>query len=214
MKTLLFALFCFPAFAASGLMAIDLVLKPDEKMKTVAENMNAKLVNSDDVAGFAFDDSHFPHVTILPLVIKKTDLEKVLAIVKAEGQMDITLKSQTIEVGRIEGLPDEKLVSLNFEKKPELKKLQEKLLRKLKPYMQDDAPKDAFFDEDKIQPQFMNYVENFTEQHTGDNYTPHLTLGVEPKGFIHVTPPKEEFHFSGIGVYQMGEYGTARKELR
>ncbi len=214
MKTLFLALICFPVFAASDFIAIDLVLKPDQKMENVAQTMNARLVNSDDVAGFAFDESHFPHVTILPLVIKRSDLEKVLAIVKAEGNKDISLRSQAIEVTKLNDNADEKLVSLNFEKKPELIKLQEKLLRKLKPFMQDEAPKGAFYDEDTIQPQFVNYVENFTDQHIGKDYTPHMTLGVEPKGFIHVTPPTEEFHFSGIGVYQMGEYGTARKELR
>ena len=55
-------------------------------------------------------------------------------------------------------------------------------------------------------------------EHTGKNYSPHVSTGVGTTAFLDtlLAKPFEAFTFSpeSASVYQFGNYGTARKELK
>ena len=59
---------------------------------------------------------------------------------------------------------------------------------------------------------------NFVNVAAGEKFNPHVTIGVGTEDYLNKTlaEPFEVFTFSPVGasVYQLGTFGTARKELK
>ena len=69
-----------------------------------------------------------------------------------------------------------------------------------------------------IQPFLIDYVANFVQIASGKKFNPHVTIGVGTEAYLKemLAEPFEAFTFSPVGasVYQLGSFGTARKELK
>lgn len=79
----------------------------------------------------------------------------------------------------------------------------------------------AFFSEEDgrdIQEDLIEYVANFVTAAAGKHFNPHVTIGVGPEAYLNemLAEPFSSFTFSAAGasVYQLGSFGTARKELK
>ena len=66
-------------------------------------------------------------------------------------------------------------------------------------------------------PILFDYVYNFVPLHTGENFHPHVTIGMGPVDWLKELErkPFDKFMFGakGIAVYQLGNYETASKRL-
>ena len=64
----------------------------------------------------------------------------------------------------------------------------------------------------------ISYVANFVKIASGKKFNPHVTIGVATIPYLKkmLAEPFEAFTFSpaGASVYQLGTFGTARKELK
>lgn len=64
----------------------------------------------------------------------------------------------------------------------------------------------------------MDYVAAFVPEATGKKFNPHVTIGVAPQDYLKgmLDEPFDAFTFSptSASVYQLGNFGTARKELK
>ena len=62
------------------------------------------------------------------------------------------------------------------------------------------------------------YVANFTVVAAGKRFNPHVTIGVAPEVYLEELLADQfnafTFSASGASVYQLGSFGTARKELQ
>ena len=62
------------------------------------------------------------------------------------------------------------------------------------------------------------YVANFVTIAAGSKFNPHVTIGVGTEAYLNqmLAEPFPAFTFSvaGASVYQLGTFGTARKELK
>ena len=69
-----------------------------------------------------------------------------------------------------------------------------------------------------IQKSLIEYVANFVTIAAGKHFNPHVTIGVGTETYLNemLAEPFESFTFSATGasVYQLGTFGTARKELK
>jgi len=69
-----------------------------------------------------------------------------------------------------------------------------------------------------IQGFLIDYVANFVRVASGKKFNPHVTTGVATEVYLKemLAEPFETFTFSpaSASVYQLGTYGTARKELK
>ena len=79
----------------------------------------------------------------------------------------------------------------------------------------------AFFSEDggrDIQKSLIEYVANFVTIAAGNKFNPHVTIGVGTETYLNqmLAEPFPSFTFSvaGASAYQLGTFGTARKELK
>jgi hypothetical protein len=108
-----------------------------------------------------------------------------------------------------------------IEQNDELLKLQQKLTEATAPFTEKSGTSAAFFTapaEPEISPVTVDYVTTFVPERTGKNYLPHITLGFasqDGKQAMTALPFRSlVFSPAGVSIYQIGNYGTARKKLK
>ena len=201
--------------------AIDIALEPDATMLQNAKDANARLLKSFP-KGFILDETHHPHVTMLQQFVRTDDLDKVFAAANAvlakEKPTAWTLK--TFKYYYIPS-PPVGLAGIVVEPTEDLHRLQDELIKAVEPYTVKTGTPAAFFSEDggrDIQKSLIEYVSHFVTIAAGKQFNPHVTIGVGTETYLNkmLAEPFDSFTFSATGasVYQLGSFGTARKELK
>jgi len=201
--------------------AIDIALEPGATMIDHARAANARLLKSFP-KGFSLDATHHPHISMLQQFVRTADLDKVFkaanAVLAQEKPTTWTLKAYKYYYIPA---PPMGVAGIVVEPTEELHRLQDALIKAVKPYTVKTGTPAAFFSEDggrDIQPQLISYVENFVKGAAGERFNPHVTIGVATEKFLNemLAEPFPSFTFSpaGASVYQLGSFGTARKELK
>jgi hypothetical protein len=201
--------------------AIDIALKPDPAMVRRARADNARLLKAYP-NGFALDQTHHPHLTMIQRFVRTADLAKVHAAADAvlgkEGVAGWRLKAT-----RYYYIPSPPLgiAGIVVELTERLLRLQQELLDVVAPFTEETGTPAAFFSADDgrdIQPGLIDYVADFVTVAAGRKFNPHVTIGVAPQTYLDkmFTEPFEAFTFSPMGaaVYQLGTFGAVRKELQ
>ncbi len=67
-------------------------------------------------------------------------------------------------------------------------------------------------------PSLIDYVSAFVPKSSGEHFNPHVTTGVASREYLDqmLAEAFEPFTFSpaGAAVYQLGQFGTAKKKLK
>jgi 2'-5' RNA ligase len=201
--------------------AIDIALEPAATMVQHAMAANARLRQS-FAKGFALDETHHPHISMLQQFVRTDDLDKVFAaanaVIAKEKPTAWTLKA--FKYYYIPA-PPVGVAGIVIEPTDELHRLQDELIKAVKPYTVKTGTAAAFFSDEggrDIQNELIAYVENFVTDAAGKRFNPHVTIGVGTEADLNkmLAEPFASFTFSPVGasVYQLGSFGTARKELR
>jgi hypothetical protein len=201
--------------------AIDIALEPDATMVEHAMAANARLLKSFP-KGFSLDETHHSHVSILQQFVRTDDLDKVFAAANAvlakEKPATWTLKA--FKYYYIPA-PPMGLAGIVVEPTEDLHRLQDALIKAVEPYTVKTGTPAACYSDDggrDIQPFLISYVENFVRDAAGKRFNPHVTIGVGTETYLNemLAEPFPSFTFSpaGASVYQLGAFGTARKELK
>ena len=207
------------AFAQQNpVTAIDIALEPDATMVQHAKHANAL---KSFPKGFALDETHHPHVSVLQQFVRTDDLDKMFAAANA-----IMVKEKptawTLKAFKYYYIPDPPfgLAGIVVEPTDDLHRLQDDLITAVKPYTVKTGTPAAFFSEAggrDIQKSLIEYVTHFVEIAAGKRFNPHVTIGVGTERYLNkmLAEPFPSFTFSpaGASVYQLGTFGTARKEL-
>jgi len=210
------------AFAQQNpVTAIDIALEPDATMVQHAKDANARLLKS-FTKGFALDETHHPHVSILQQFVRTDDLDKIFAAANAIMVQE-KATGWTLKAFKYYYIPDPPfgLAGIVVEPTDDLHRLQDQLIAAVKPYTVKTGTPAAFFSEvggRDIQKLLIEYVAHFVEIAAGKRFNPHVTIGVGTEAYLNemLAEPFASFTFSAIGasVYQLGTFGTARKELK
>jgi 2'-5' RNA ligase len=205
----------------NSVTAIDIALEPDATMVQHAMAANARLLKSFP-KGFTLDETHHPHVTMLQQFVRTDELDKVYAAANAvlakEKPMAWTLKAFKYYYMPS---PPIGLAGIVVEPTEDLHRLQDELITAIKPYTVQAGTPAAFFSDEggrDIQGALISYVANFVKDAAGKRFNPHVTIGVGTEKYLNemLAEPFPSFTFSATGasVYQLGAFGTARKELK
>jgi len=209
------------AVAQDRVTAIDIALEPDAAMMAHAKAANDRLLKS-FTKGFALDATHHPHVTMLQQFVRTDDLDKVYAAaaaVLAKGKP----RAWTLKAFKYYYIPDPPfgLAGIVVEPTEDLHRLQDALVKAVEPYTVKTGTPAAFFSEEDgrdIQKSLIDYVANFVAIAAGRKFNPHVTIGVGTESYLNemLAEPFPPFAFSvaGASVYQLGTFGTTRKELK
>ncbi|MGH7045551.1 MAG: 2'-5' RNA ligase family protein [Stellaceae bacterium] len=201
--------------------AIDIALEPDATMVQHAIDANARLRKSFP-KGFALDKTHHPHITLLQQFVRTDDLDKVFAAANAVLAKEKPL-TWTLKATKYYYIPAPPLgvAGIVVEPTEDLHRLQDEIIAAVEPYTVKTGTPAAFFSDEggrDIQNELIDYVAHFVTDAAGKRFNPHVTIGVATEEYLNkmLAEPFASFTFSAAGasVYQLGSFGTARKELR
>ena len=205
----------------SAITAIDVLLDPDATMIKRAEVANERL-RARFPKGFALDETHRTHITCLQRFVRTADLDKVYAavdkILTEEKPASWKLKAYKYDYMPVGDLG---LAGIVIEPTDDLIRLQKKLIDAVAPFTVNTGDRTAFAtttEEPDIGQWLIDYVRDFVPKASGEHFSPHVTIGLAKPDYLDAMLEEKfvAFTFSPIGlsVYQLGEYGTARKQLK
>ena len=202
--------------ANDQLIAIDILLQPDQTMVANANKVNA-ILRGNLPSGYSLDATHAPHVTLLQRFIREKDLPAVTAaltkVYATNPPTALKLKAQEIDYVMWSGVAVTVYV---VERTPELMSLHEAVIKAVEPFSVSGGTGAAFVGTN-INAETIGWVENFIPKSSGPNYIPHVTLGIAKQDFANElkAKPFTQFTFSPVGaaVYHLGDFGTAAKKL-
>jgi len=201
--------------------AIDIALEPDATMIQHAQAANARLLKVFP-KGFSLDATHRPHISMLQRYVRTADLDKVYA---AAGKVlaDEKVTSWKLKAFKYYYLPwkDIGLGGIVVEPTDDLLRLQQEIIDAVAPFTEKTGTAAAFVttpEDPEINQPTIDYVAAFVPEATGKKFNPHVTIGVAPQDYLKgmLAEPFDVFTFSpaSASVYQLGNFGTARKELK
>jgi hypothetical protein len=173
--------------------------------------------------GFALGDEHAPHMSVMGGYVNTADLDKLFAaaakVLASEKVMSWKLTAfkyyymplKEIGLGGILVQPTADLI-----------RLQKELIDATASFMAPagtgtaaafmTTPQDA-----EINQATIDAVATYLAGHTGEHYSPHVTIGVGTVDYLNalLAAPFATFTFSAVGAsaYQFGNFGTAAKQL-
>lgn len=215
-----FLLWTAPALAQDRLIAIDVLLQPDNAMQEEASVWNGRM-REQSPEGFKLDDQHTPHITLIQRFVAESDLPSVLAAVDRVRSTVDTSKMRMVAKG-LYHIPSGKigLAGIVVEPSNELIALQQAMIEAVNPFARTGGTASAFVPDATgaaFDPQLFAYVETFVPSQTGPKFNPHVTVGIAPLGWLEEREkqPFSSFDFGakGIAVYHLGNFGTASKRL-
>ena len=201
--------------------AIDIALEPDATMIQHAQADNARLLKVFP-KGFALDATHHPHVTMSQQFVRTADLDKVYDAVNKVLAKEKTA-SWKLKAYKYYYIPSPPigLAGIVVEPTEDLHRLQQEIIDAVTPFTVKTGTPAAFMSTETgrdIQKFLIGYVANFVKIAAGNKFNPHVTIGVGTIVYLKkmLAEPFEAFTFSpaGASVYQLGSFGTARKELK
>jgi len=210
----------FPA-AQSEVTAIDILLEPDATMLQHAEANNARLLGVFP-KGFALDEAHRPHITMLQCFVRTANLDNVYA---AEEKVlaGANVNAMKLEAFKYYYAPAGALgvAGICAKPTPAILKLQADIIAAVKPFTVENGPIGAFtapHNDAASDAAIIQYVSTFVPKMSGANFNPHVSTGVAPREYLDkmLAEQFEPFTFSpaGAAVYQLGPFGTAAKKLK
>jgi hypothetical protein len=205
----------------TSVTAIDILLEPDATMLKKAAAANERLLKS-FAKGFALDEAHQPHISCLHRYVRTADLDKVyeavgkvLAEEKPTGWKLTACKYYYIpwkEIG---------LAGIVIKPTDDLLRYQQKLIDAVEPFTEKTGTAAAFVttkEDPEINQPTIDYVAAFVPNASGKKFNPHVTIGLSTQDYLKkmLDETFESFTFSpeGASVYQLGNFGTARKKLK
>ncbi|MDI9240655.1 2'-5' RNA ligase family protein [Lysobacter sp. LF1] len=202
------------------MIAIDVLIEPDSALLQRARAANAVL-RADHPPGFAFDDTHLPHVTLVQRYVRRDDLPAVCEAVR-DIAMQHDVRAMHLQATGLHMRATDTVGSASWTlaNTPALQALADACLDAAAPFAISGGGQAAFVpneDGTPIRDSTIDYVERFAPDHSGANYAPHITLGRARAAFLRELQraPFEAFVVSpaAIAVYQLGNHGTARRRL-
>lgn len=205
----------------SDIVAIDILLRPDATMLRHAAANNARLLGVFP-KGFALDDTHTPHITMLQCFVRRADLPKLYAALDKVFAVS-NVNAMKLEAFKLYYLPAGGglgVAGIVAKVTPELRKLQAEIIAAAMPFNLRGGPIGAFtapHDNPATDAALIDYVSKFEQIGAGEHFNPHVSTGNAPIVYLDqmIAEPFASFTFSpqGAAVYQLGPFGTAVKKL-
>jgi hypothetical protein len=201
-------------------IAIDVLLEPGPVMVAKAEAANAKL-RKNYSQGYTLGPDQVAHITLVHRYVHEKNLPAIEAAVSKVAAKHRPrrwhLTAAGFEYSIWVGLAT---TVIDIERTPEFERFAADIVKAVQPFAVAEGTAAAFSTSrelPKIDDKIVNYVAKFVPDSSGDNFKPHVTIGVAHEEFVKKLKeePFEKFSFkpAGVAIYQLGNFGTAQKRL-
>jgi hypothetical protein len=210
-----------PSTAQNLVTAIDIVLEPDSTMIQQAQQANAGLLKNFP-KGYSLDAEHKPHISVMGGYFYTANLDETYAalarVLATEKVLSWKMTAFKYYYMPLKGIG---LGGIVVQPTADMIRLQKKLIDALSSFMSPSGTAAAFSrtaEDPEINEATLNAVATYFAAHSGEHYSPHVTIGVGTVEYLDalLAAPFPTFTFSAVGVcvYQFGNFGTAAKLLR
>jgi len=207
--------------APNDVTAIDVVLEPDATMVERATAANQRLLAMYS-KGFSLGKEHRPHISCLQRYVRTADLDKVYEavgkVLADEQPTSWKLKAYKYGFAVWDKLA---ITVMVVEPTDDLIGYQQRLIDAIAPFTVKTGTAAAFVttkEEPDINQPTIDYVASYVPASSGKKFIPHVTVGVAPPEDVKkmIAEKFDAFTFSpaAAAVYQLGNFGTARKKLK
>lgn len=197
-------------------IAIDVLLTLPTEVYHNAIELNQTILN-EHPNNFRLDEQHIPHITLLQGYIPQNKLDQVKEIL-AELYSNVENENLEMDTLQYDHTKKESFASIGIQKTVSLQKLHEKVVSALSPYLINKGTQKSYIQNKDGTPidQFtMDYVPKFVNDHSFENYNPHISLGVARTKLLDSLANNQvlpmDFRATSMSLYQLGAFGTARK---
>jgi hypothetical protein len=166
--------------------------------------------------------THQPHITLVQRYVLASALpkvysalDKVFATSRAASWKLEAFKYYYIPAGSIG------VAGIVVRSTADLVKLQHEVIDAVAPFTVKTGNAAAFYttpSEPDIQSPLIEYVSTFVPNASGKHFNPHVTTGIGPTEYLNklLSQPFIPFTFLPVGasIYQLGDFGAARKKLK
>jgi len=203
------------------LTAIDTLLDPDQTMVQKAIAANVRLRQSFP-KGFALDETHQPHISMLQRYVRTSDLDKVYGAVE-KILADERPATWKLTAYKYYFIPWRNIGLAGIVIRPteDLRRFQQKLIDAIAPFTAKTGTAAAFVttkEDPDINKPTIDYVAKYVSADSGAKFSPHVTIGVASQAFLKklLKEKFDDFTFSptGVSVFHLGNFGTAREKLK
>ena len=201
------------------ILAIDILLDPDQVMLDKSKFYNDRM-RENYPEGFALDASHQPHITVIQAFIKESALEDIKESISIMiDSMD--LAERDLVANGLYYMPYDGMGLAGITvKKDNLMDFHNQIVAMMQKYSVPDGTGMAFVqrpDGESIMQATSDYVNSFVPMASGENYNPHVTIGTAYEDFVKEMLSESfvpfTFKAKSVSIYQLGELGTAQKNL-
>jgi 2'-5' RNA ligase len=201
-------------------VAIDVLLEPDATMTKKAVVANARL-RENYPEGYTLGPEHVSHITLVHAYVHEKDLPQLEATVAKLADAAQPLKWELTATGYTHAIwSGVAITTIGVERTRALDAFQERIAKAAERVAVAGGTATAFSttrELPKIDKEIIAYVKNFMANSSGTKYNPHVTIGVAHEDFVKQlsAEPFKKFKFkpAGVAIYQLGNFGTAQKNL-
>jgi len=169
--------------------------------------------------GFALDQAHTPHITVLQRYVRTANLGQLYeAVGKVIAQTDFSaLSFRPARAVHIEAAPEIGLAGIALAPSPAVLDFQARLFDAAAPFTEPGGTAAAYVTdaaEPDISQPTLDYIEHYVPDRSGPNYFAHITAGLAKESDLAAieAEPVEDFtvHPAALAVYHLGNNCTAR----
>ncbi|THA26978.1 hypothetical protein E4198_22025 [Streptomyces sp. RKND-216] len=209
---------------SDDLTAIDILMLPDATMIERSRVLNTQMRQSVP-DGFRLDAHHRPHITLLQRYVRTSELTRVFAAVAetiSSADPDaLQLRGVRVAHMQVTSQAGVGLAALVVEPSQAVLDLQRSLIAAVAPFAEQGGTAAAYVttaQAPEINADTVEYVERYVPDHSGDNFVAHVTVGLAQLDFLADLESRTfdafTFHPAGFAVFQLGNNGTAQRELK
>ncbi len=186
--------------------AIDVVLLLSEEMMDKAIDINQELLKRGEPRKMVLNKTNcLPHISILMGCLADRNFDKVSSLLNEVVSRHTIFNLQIAEAQQ-EGTS----TVLNVHKDTRLQDMHETIVEELKPFLTHDAVAEMLYNPAEAGPNSLEYINNFLNQASFENYSPHITVGSGPyQADIFPIP----FTAPTLAICHLGNYCTCREIL-
>lgn len=191
-------------------ISIDIVLLPDGAMAEQAINVSRLLAQNFNDSILLDKETCLPHISLVLGVIEETDLPLIYQILEdiAHEFNPIKLVADIYQFKRIS--TGDLHSSYNIEKNPELKRIFETVVSRLRSFLTFDADFETLVSSPPSEEITLEWINRYREKLSYEKFQPHITLGFGR--LDNVTAPIV-FSAPALALCRLGNYCTCRQVL-
>ncbi len=192
------------------MLAIDVVLLPEEAMMERVIALNKNLVEKFNSKIALNKQNCLPHISLAMGCIEQKQVGEERAKLEEISKEISPGELKAVGIRTVVNQVGEKVSSLEIEKKAELMQLHERVMVDFEQYMSSEPDEQMIWRKGKVSENTLNWIRGYRRNSSFENFFPHITVGY---GRAESSDFPMNFHCEKLALCHLGNHCTCRQIL-